>query len=453
MLDSRSRWGPKIDGMPRRVPLPALAQTLWALFGVDSFRQFCLTHFAEEKMLTFRILGLGEVVSVLDPQLIREVFTGDSDVLRAGEVNAQAFGVLGPNSLLLLDGAPHLRTRRLLLPPFHGEAIRRHAELIEQITAAEVDRWPLGERFALWPRMQAITMEVILRAVIGVRDESRRRRLGELLPAFVRGGLFGALAEAQLPGLMRGAIGRRLPWVRARAEGEELLYQEISDHRASPEDRDDILALLVAARDEDGCPPSDEELRDHVLTLLGAGHDTTAAALAWCFERLLRHPDVLARCREADPGDEDYLTAVVNETLRIRPVVDSAARKLSAPFELGGYRLPAGTIVAASIAGMQLSPQIYRDPLRFSPTRFLEQPAPYTFIPFGGGTRRCIGASFATMEIKTVLRTVLGRVELRAADLRDERPSRTRSVGIVPARGARAIATTRLAGNPSAHAG
>lgn len=434
------------DGLPRRVPLPAIVQTLWSLFGMDSFLRFCLKRFPGEKMLAFRIVGFGDVVSVLDPQLIREVLTGDSDVLRGGEANAQALGVLGPNSLLLLDGEPHLRTRRLLLPPFHGDAISHHARLVEQITATEVDRWPLGEPFALWPRMRTITMEVILRAVIGVRDESRRRRLGEVLPAFVRGGVFGALTETRVPWLSQGAIGRRLPWVRARAEGERLLYEEIADHRASPEGRDDVLALLLAARDESGRAPSDEELRDHVLTLLGAGHDTTAAALAWCFERVLRHPDVLARCRAARAEDENYLTAVVNETLRARPVVDSTVRKLSAPLELGGYRLPAGTYVAASIAGIQNSPEHYPDPQRFWPERFLERPAPYTFIPFGGGERRCIGASFATMEIKTVLRTVLQGVELRAVRARDERPSRTRSIGIVPAYGARAIAIARLAG-------
>jgi cytochrome P450 len=433
-----------VDGLPRRVPLPGVAQALWSLFGMDSFTRFCLWRYPGEKMITFRIAGFGEVVSVLDPQLIREVFSGDSEVLRGGEVNARALGMLGPNSVVLLDGEPHLRARRLLLPPFHGEAIRHHAGLIEQVTAAEVERWPLGEPFALWPRMRAITLEVIMRAVIGVRDESRRRRLGELLPAFVRGGVFALIAETRLPWITQGAIGRRLPWVRARVQAERLLYEEIADHRACPEGRDDVLAMLIAAHDEDERALSDEELRDHVLTLLGGGHDTTAAALAWCFERVLRHPDVLARCREAGAeDDEEYITAVVNETHRVRPVVDSAPRKLSAPLELGGYRLPAGMIVAASIRGVQCSPELYPDPLRFSPERFLERPAPYTFIPFGGGDRRCIGASFAMMEIKTVLRTVLGCIELRAADHRDERPSRTRGIGVVPSHGGRVIATAR----------
>jgi cytochrome P450 len=432
-----------VNRPPRRVPLPATVQTLWSLFGMDSFLRFCLERYPDEKMLSFRIVGFGEVVSVLDPELIREVFCGDSDVLRAGEANAQALGAIGPNSLLVLDGEKHLRTRKLLLPPFHGEAIRQHERLIEEVAALEVERWPLGEELELWPRMRAITMEVILRAVIGVREEARRRRLAEVLPAFTRGGMLGMLAESRFPALAQGALGQRLPWIAARREGERLLREEIAEHRASPKDRNDVLALLLDAEDEDGCSPDDEELYDHLLTLLGAGHDTTAAGLAWCFERILRNPGVSARLRETGAGDEDYLTAVVKETLRIRPVVESVARRLSAPFELGDCRLPAGVTVTASIAAMQRSPRVYREPRRFLPERFLDQPAPYTFIPFGGGIRRCIGASFATMEIRTVLRTVLGRVELRASDLRGERPNRTRSAGIVPAKGARAIVSAR----------
>ncbi len=438
-----------VESLPRRVPLPTIVQTLWALFGMESFARFCTRRFPAERMLTFRVAGFGDVVSVFDPELVREIFTGDGEVLRGGEANAQALAVLGPNSLLLLDGEPHLRTRRLLLPAFHGEAIAHYAALIEEITLAEVDRWPLGQPFPLWPRMRAITMEVILRAVIGVRDESRRRRLGELLPSYVRGGVFGVLTETRLPWLTQSALGERLPWIRARAEAEGILREEISDHRAAPEGRDDILSMLISARDEDDRQPTDEELRDQVLTLVGAGHDTTAAALAWCFERVLRHPRVLARCRDGGAEDDDYLTAVVNETLRVRPVVDSAARKLSAPLELGGHRLPAGTFLSTSISGIQRSPQIHSDPLRFSPERFLQRQAPYTFIPFGGGERRCIGAAFATTEIKVVLRTVLQNIELSAPSLRDERPSRTRSIGIVPARGARAIATRRLPQRPA----
>ncbi|HEY5261377.1 MAG TPA: cytochrome P450 [Solirubrobacteraceae bacterium] len=443
-----------LSEMPRRVPLPAAAQTLWSLFDMDSFLEYCLKRYAHERMLTFRILGFGDIVSVFDPELVREVLTADSEVVLGGEATAEMLGKgLGPNSLLLLDGKRHLDTRRLLLPPFHGEAIRHHAAIVEQVTEQDVEHWPLDTPFALWPRMREITMEVILRTVIGVRDEERHQRLRETLPAFTRGGVFGMVTEERLGPLARGALGRRLPWVRARAEGERLLYEEIAEHRASPEDRHDVLALLTATRHEDGSQLSDQELRDHVLTLLVAGHDTTAASLAWCFERLLRHPEALARVREgarrqeADEADESYLTAVVNETMRLRPVIDTIVRRLRAPFELGGHRLPAGARVAALIAATQRSPRVYPDPLQFRPERFQEgQTAPYSFIPFGGGMRRCIGASFATMEIKTVLQTVLRCVDLRVADPRDERPARMRSLSIVPARGARAVATATLDG-------
>jgi cytochrome P450 family 135 len=431
-----------VEKLPKRVPLPMIVQTLWSLMAMDSFVQFCFRRFPDERMLTCRILGFGNVVSVFDPDLIREIFTGHREVLGGGEINARALGFLGPSSIMLLDGVPHLRSRRLLLPPFHGDAIPHHARLIKQITLGEIERWPVGEPFALWPRMHSITLEVIMRAVIGVRDDGRRQRLTKLLQTLARGGLFARIAETRLPWLTRGAIGRRLWWGQARTQTEQLLYEEIADHRADPEGRDDILAMLIAARDESGHPLSDDELYDHVLTLLAAGHDTTAAALAWCFERVLRHPDVLARCREASENDE-YLTAVVNETLRVRPVVVSAPRKLQAPLELGGYHLPTGTVVAASIAAVHHSPAIYPDPLRFSPERFLERPVPYTFIPFGGGERRCIGAGFAMMEIRTVLQTVLQRIDLCPADPHDERPSTLRSIGVVPARGARVIATSR----------
>jgi cytochrome P450 len=233
-----------------------------------------------------------------------------------------------------------------------------------------------------------------------------------------------------------------LPWVKERTEGDRILYEEIAEHRASPDGRDDILAMLVAARDEDGNELSDDELRDHVLTLVGGGNDTTAASLAWCFERVIRHPEVLARLQDGNP-DDDYIAAVVNETLRVRPVFDGALRKISSPFEIGGYRLPAGVLISAASAGMMRSPKLYDDPLAFKPERFLEKPAPSGFLPFGGGQRRCIGASFATMEMKTVLRAVVRQVDLRPTTPRDERPNRTRNVAILPARGARAIASAR----------
>ena len=443
----RSCGRPVVDGLPRGIRLPATVQTLWSVFGVESFVELAIKRYASDGMVTFRISGIGDVVSVFDPRLIAEVFTGDSDVLRGGEANAQVLaGRVGQHNPFLLDGERHLRARRMLLPPFHGEAIAHHEQMVEQIATSEVEGWPVGQEFALWPRLRAITMQVILRAVIGVRNEERRQRLARVLPAFARGGLFGALAELRLPWLAHGAVGRRMPWIKERAEATRLLLDEIAERRARPDGHEDILAMLVAARDEQGHGLTDEELFDTVLPLLGAGHDTTAAVLAWCFELVTRHPDVLERCRTAiAENDREYLTAVINETLRMRPVTDAVARKLSAPLELGGYRLPAGTFVVASVRGVQYLPSVWPDPHSFRPERLLERPAPYTLIPFGGGDRRCIGASFVTMEIRTVLATVLQQVELRSAKSRPERSTRLRGVAIVPARGTRVVARQRAA--------
>jgi cytochrome P450 len=348
--------------------------------------------------------------------------------------------VLGRHSLLVLDGDSHLRQRKLMLPPFHGEAIGRYRERIEQITAAEVASWPRGKAFAIRPRMQDITFEVILRAVIGVSDPRRLERLRELLPKLLDFSVLDMWSVWLFPKLLDTPIGRGHKSMRVRPEVDRLLYEEIAAHRADPVGREDILALLVAARGEDGDPLSDDELLDQIITLLLAGHETTTTGLAWAFERLVHHPDALERLRcELGRGDEDYLDAIVNETLRVRPVIDGVWRKLTAAAELAGYRLPAGTLVFPAISLVQTS-AAFPGAEEFRPERFLEgSPPPYTFIPFGGGPRRCIGASFAMMEMKTVLRTVIGQVELRAADRRAEKP-RVHHVTQVPSRGARVVA-------------
>ncbi|HWY17476.1 MAG TPA: cytochrome P450 [Solirubrobacteraceae bacterium] len=299
--------------------------------------------------------------------------------------------------------------------------------------------------------MQAITLEVILHAVIGVREAQRLARLRALLPRVAGANLFAFWAEGALPGLADNAIGSRLPWVAARREADLLLYEEIAAHRADPGGRGDVLAMLMAAGGEDVAPLSDNELRDQVMTLLIAGHETITATLAWCFERLVHHPRCLERLRQeiADDAGDAYLDAVVNETLRTRPVIDNAVRVLQSPVEIGGFLLPEGTTVAASILGVQLS-DAYEDPEEFRPERFLDRPPPpYTLIPFGGGVRRCVGASFAIMEIKTILRTVLERVALRPASRRAERPVRWRRFTVTPSRGARIIVSAkRDAGQP-----
>ena len=389
------------------------------------------------------------VVYVADPAGVKEIFTGDPARLHAGAGVVEMIGpIVGEQSLLTLDGPAHLEHRRLLLPPFHGERIERYREVMTRAAEKEVEDWPVGKPFALRPAMRRITLEVILRAVFGVREEEQLARFREVIPRL------GAAGNAivWVRGLRRD-LGRFSPWgrfLRLRDRMDALLYDEIRERRADPDvaSRDDVLSLLVAARHEDGSPMSDVELRDELMTVLAAGHETTATALAWVFERVLRHPAVDERMRESvasgADGDE-YLDAVVKETLRVRPVVADVVRKLTADTEIKGHLLPAGTYVVPAMAVVHLRPDVYPEPHRFRPERFLDDAAvePYTWIPFGGGVRRCIGASFAQFEIKTVLRALVSRVRLRAASSRPEVP-RASNVTVVPSRGCRVVVEERL---------
>ncbi len=427
-----------IEGLPPGPRWPRAAQTAaWGLRPIETVKH-CRERYGD--LFTLRMMGLGDMVFVADPELIKQVFTGDREVFHAGEANSAMEPVLGPHSLLLLDGQRHLHERKLLLPPFHGEAVRAYAERVAELAAEEVATWPVGEAFAVRPRMQAITLEVILRAVIGVRDPARLDRLRELLPKLLEFSLTDMWTVWLFPKVMDTFLARRHKSMRVRPEVDRLIAEEIAAHRADPDGRDDVLALLVAARDEDGRPLSDAALRDHLITLLLAGHETTTTGLAWAFERLVRHPDKLERLRRElarGEGDE-YLDAVVSETLRVRPVIESVWRLLTRPAELGGYLLPAGTTVLPSIALVQLS-GAFDDPEEFRPERFLgEGAAPYTFIPFGGGARRCIGAAFAMMEMKLVLREAMSRIELRPT-VEPGEPPRTHNVTLVPKRGARVV--------------
>jgi cytochrome P450 len=385
--------------------------------------------------------AFGRLVYVADPDLIKQVFTGAPGTFHAGAANARALEpVLGRFSLLTLDGDDHLRQRKLLLPPFHGEAVRRYRDLIAEIAAREVERWPVGRPFELRPRMQAITLEVILRAVFGVRGEERLGRFRALLPR-----LTDATGVQMWIPFLRRNLGPWSPWgrfLRMRAKVDELVYDEIRRRRAEPDaaERDDVLSLLLGARHEDGSAMSDTELRDELITLLTAGHETSATALAWAFERLLRNPAALrALTAEVDEVRGEYVDAVVKETLRVRPVIVDVARVLTADVELAGWRVPAGTVVVPAIALLQLAPEHYPDPVDFRPERFLDgQPAPYTWIPFGGGVRRCLGAAFAQLEIRTVLETVVAQASLHAPDQAPER-ARMRHVTIVPEHGTRVV--------------
>ena len=398
-------------------------------------------------IFTIRFPYFGKIVYVARPDLVKALFTGSPGDFHAGEANATVLEpALGPNSVLTLDDAPHMRQRKLLLPPFHGERIERYGELIVEMTRQEMESWPVGEPFAMRPHTQRITLAVIMRAVFGVHDEQRLVRFEGLIDDFAR--RVGVITS--FPFLRRN-LGPFSPWSRfprSRAALDEFIYEEIKLRRAEPghEERDDVLSLLLGARDEDGEPMSDEELRDELVTVLGAGHETTATGLAWAVELLNRNPAVLAKLRDSiAAGEEDYLAATVKEVLRARPVIVDVARKLKAPATIGGYELEPGTFVLAAIAALHYREDVFPEPYELRPERFLEGKADnYAWIPFGGGIRRCIGAAFAEYEMRTILREFVQRAELRPAAPKPEKV-RVRNITLAPAKNTRVVLERRLA--------
>ena len=330
-----------------------------------------------------------------------------------------------------------------MLPSFHGKRLGVYGELIAQITHEEIDRWTPHRIFPIHPPMQAITLRVILGAVLGVQDAERRAQLEALVPKLIS-------SPALVWPVLQHDLGRISPWRRflaLREQTDRLLFDEIERARRDPElaERQDILSLLLLARGEHGQPMSDIQLRDQLVTLLLAGHETSATALAWTFERLLRNPAVLARVKhKLANGNEDYLDCVIKESLRSRPVVGVAMRRLTAPMSIGGYTVPAGAFLSVSTILMHSDPNLYPDPESFRPERFEDAHADtYTWIPFGGGVRRCLGASFAMLEMRIVLRCVLERCELAAPERPPERPRR-RFVTYPPDRGARVLLIRRV---------
>jgi cytochrome P450 len=392
-------------------------------------------------MFTLRIAYEGTWVVLSDPEHVKQVFTGDPRVFHAGEGNQVLKPVLGDNSLLILDEKPHMSQRKLLLPPFHGERMQAYGEKMAEIAAREIESWPLGVPYKLRPRMQAVTLEIILETVFGVHEGERLEELRVALRDFLdltTNPLTIAPFVLAGPGRVQRIpiLGRRLRRV------DELLHQEIAERHAADdlEERDDILSMLVAARHEDGSPMSEAEIRDELLTLLVAGHETTATSLSWALERLVRHPEKLARLREeALAGEDAYLTATIQETLRLRPVIVLVARRLTEPVVIGGYELPAGVTVTPCIHLVHRDPEVYPEPERFLPERFLESPpGTYTWIPFGGGVRRCLGASFAQFEMSVVLRELVLRRGLRPSRPEPERPFR-RAITETPRRDAEVV--------------
>jgi len=385
--------------------LPAIAQAVRYVRAPLGFLSQLQRRHGDIFSVSFPYFG--KVVYVADPALVKAVFTGSPEQFHAGEANATVLEpALGPNSVLTLDDAPHMQQRKLLLPPFHGERIERYGELMREVTLREMESWPVGEPFALRRHTQRITLAVIMRAVFGVHDEERLARFEVLIETF------------------------------ASRVNAITAFPRRSEVESGEEGHDDVLSLLLSARHDDGSPMSDEELRDELVTVLGAGHETTATALAWAMERLLRTPRALQALRESlAAGEDDYLDATIKETLRARPVIVDVARKLTAPASIGGYELPAGTFVMPAIAAMHYREDLFPNPEEFRPERFLGgKPDTYVWIPFGGGVRRCIGAAFAEYEMRIVLRAILERAELSAPDPKPEKV-KVRNITLAPGKG------------------
>jgi len=403
---------------PRRPAPLQLAE--WA-FRPLPFLRMCARRFGDA--FTVKLPRFGNFVYVSAPELLKQIFTAPADQLMAGKANYILEPLVGKSSVLLLDGADHLRQRRLLLPPFHGERMQAYARLMQEITLASVERWPVGEPFSLHPYMQAITLDVILRAVFGLDEGAQMRAFAARLVSLFKPRPF---LFAFLPDWMREIPGSPYQkFMLQRAEIDRELYALIDERRRAGDaaERTDILSLLLSARDEDGRPMSDEELRDELMTMIAAGHETTATALSWAFERILATPEVAARLDgelrtpPADPaelGKLPYLDATVKETLRLRPIIPIVVRQVQRELALGPWRLPAGSYAVPCIWLTQHRADLFPDPERFQPERFVgTRPDPYQWLPFGGGARRCIGMAFAQFEMTVVLGTVLSRARLR----------------------------------------
>ena len=438
--------GPSASGrLPPGPTWPRIAQ-----LGAWLYRPFELMQHLRKRYgtpLTLRFPAYPAIVVFDDPEANKEIFRGPADNLYAGAANQTLSAIVGHNSLLVLDGDRHLEERKLLLPPFHGERMTRYGEVMRDVALADLATWPIGEAFAVQPHTQGVTLDIILRTVFGVEDganaDALRASLNRLIVHFSSPGLMVPWAQRD--------FGPRSPWgryVRTRAHTDELLYALIDERRAHPTEGDDIFSMLLAAKYEDGSAMSREELRDELVTMLVAGHETTATALSWAFHHLIEHPSVQRRVHEEldevmgdGPIDPErskklvYLDALIKETLRVIPVIAAVGRVLQRPTTIAGWDLPAGTMVSPSILLTHLNEKVYERPDRFEPERFVKRrPNPYEWFPFGGGVRRCIGMSFALYEMRIVLATVLQKHRVRGVPGATHKPVR-RSVTMAPAKG------------------
>ena len=443
------------EGAPLRLPpslaMPRLLQTM--RFGVRQAELMLAARRGLGEVFQFRGVIRDDVVVVTcHPDHVRSLLTADPELAPSLTGESPLRPIVGPNSVLTLVGPEHMRQRKLLLPSFHGEAVERYTTMIARAAEREIDRWPVGQPFPLAPAMQAITLDVIMSGIFGVEGapapgspEHALREAVRRAAAFSRG------QAAQVLELLNAGRSRPVGVTRRLVAGlDRHVYAAIAARRAAADatERGDVLSLLLAARDEKGRPMGDEELRDELLTLVLAGHDTTANSLAWAFERLLRTPEAYDRLREEvraegeDPGAR-YVEATLTETMRSRPVIPMIGRRVLAPWQLGEWTLPARSSVLVSILLLHHRADVYPEPFAFRPERFLEaKPGTYTWLPFGGGIRRCLGATLAMAEQRVVLRAIARRTDLAPAEPAPER-IRHRNVTMIPARGTRVVLTAR----------
>jgi cytochrome P450 len=442
------------EGLPPGPSYPAVIQGIGLWSRPLAFLERCRARYG--KRFTVRFPLAPPFVLLADPDEVKQVFTADPEVLHPGKGARVLEPVVGTNSVILLDGNAHMEQRKLMLPAFHGEKMKRLSGLMQEVAEREVASWPRNQPIELHPRMQSLTLEIILRAVFGLepgpRLEALREQLQEMLAFGDRPISLVPPSADSLAAKILERVGPFAAFLRLQEKADRLIFELIDERRREQEEADDILAMLLEARhtppaspegtSEDGSPMSEQELRDELMTLLVAGHETTASTLAWAFARLPHHPEVLSRLREeVDEGeDEAYLTATIQETLRRRPVLPNAAPRLvMQPIEVGGWDYPVDVCLVPNAYLIHHDPEIYPDPYAFRPERFLEeQPGTYTWIPFGGGRRRCLGASFAMLEMQIVLRAVLAAHELQPAGDAVELVRR-RNITIRPADGAVAV--------------
>ena len=436
----RSAPTPREVRLPPTPPVPRLIQGL----GFTTSRKWTVAQIVRRcgDVFTLQLPVFGRTVIVADPALAKELFMANTEDV--GNIQPNLSRVLGSGSVFALDGTDHRQRRRLLTPPFHGKSIRNYEAIFEEETLREAQSWPEGTPFETLEPMMRITLNAILRAVFGA-DGMHLDELRRIIPPWVT--LGSRLAVLPTPAR---TYGRFSPWgrlARYRRRYDEVIGRLIDAVQADPDfdERDDVLALLLKSTYEDGSSMSRQDIGDELLTLLAAGHETTAATLGWAFERISRHPDVLARlAAEADTEDNEYRQAVILEVQRVRTVIDFAGRHVYAPsFNLGEYTIPQGYSIVVALSQMHHRAQEFPDPDRFDPHRFLGQrPPTFAHIPFGGGTRRCVGAAFANVEMDIVLRTVLRHFVIETTDAPAEK-THSRGVAYTPKSGGRVVVHRR----------